>query len=87
MKISVSEAISRIHPNSEFVIYNNDLDRLTFIKPDNLTVTQEQVDQAIIELEEIRLVETQAKAQAKTAAQAKLAALGLTVEDLQALGL
>lgn len=31
--------------------------------------------------------ETQAKAAAKEAAQAKLAALGLTVEDLTALGL
>lgn len=31
--------------------------------------------------------ETEAKAAAKTAAQAKLAALGLTIEDLQALGL
>jgi hypothetical protein len=31
--------------------------------------------------------EAEAKAAAKTAAQAKLAALGLTVEDLQALGL
>jgi peptidoglycan hydrolase CwlO-like protein len=31
--------------------------------------------------------EAEAKAQAKAAAQAKLAALGLTVEDLQALGL
>ena len=33
------------------------------------------------------LAELQAKAAAKTAAQAKLAALGLTLEDLQALGL
>jgi hypothetical protein len=87
MKISVSEAISHIHPNSEFVIYNNDLDRLTFIKPDNLTVTQEQVDAALIELEQIRQNEAEAKAQAKETAQAKLAALGLTLEDLQALGL
>ena len=31
--------------------------------------------------------EAEAKAQRKAAAQAKLAALGLTVEDLQALGL
>jgi hypothetical protein len=31
--------------------------------------------------------EVEAKAQAKAAAQAKLAALGLTVQDLQALGL
>ena len=34
-----------------------------------------------------RIVEAEAKAEAKAAAQAKLAALGLTVEDLQALGL
>ena len=34
-----------------------------------------------------RIAEAEAKAQAKEAAQAKLAALGLTVEDLQALGL
>ena len=34
-----------------------------------------------------REAEADAKAEAKAAAQAKLAALGLTVEDLQALGL
>ena len=33
------------------------------------------------------MVEAEAKAEAKAAAQAKLAALGLTVEDLTALGL
>jgi hypothetical protein len=36
---------------------------------------------------EARKAEAEAKATAKEAAQAKLAALGLTVEDLQALGL
>jgi hypothetical protein len=87
MKITISEAISYIHPNSEFVIYGDNLDGLTFLKPDNLTVTQEQVDAALIQLEQIRQNEAEAKAQAKQTAQAKLAALGLTVEDLTALGL
>ena len=87
MKISVSEAISHIHPNSEFVIYGDNLDGLTFLKPANLTVTQEQIDQALIELAEIRQAEAEAKAAKKAAAQSKLAALGLTVEDLTALGL
>jgi hypothetical protein len=36
---------------------------------------------------ELRQTEAEEKATAKAAAQAKLAALGLTVEDLQALGL
>jgi hypothetical protein len=36
---------------------------------------------------EAKVAEAEAKATAKATAQAKLAALGLTVEDLQALGL
>jgi len=45
------------------------------------------VDKAVRLKSEKRIVEVEAKAEAKAAAQAKLAALGLTVEDLQALGL
>jgi hypothetical protein len=37
--------------------------------------------------EQARQAEAEAKAQAKATAQAKLAALGITVEDLTALGL
>ena len=45
---------------------------------------QYQIDQAE---SQARKAEAEAEATAKAAAQAKLAALGLTVEDLQALGL
>jgi hypothetical protein len=47
-------------------------------------IAQQKIDEAVFEA---RQAEIQAKAQAKVAAQAKLEALGLTVEDLQALGL
>jgi len=47
-------------------------------------VAQMQLDAAAYAA---RKAQAEAKAEAKTAAQAKLAALGLTVEDLQALGL
>jgi hypothetical protein len=47
-------------------------------------LTQLQID---VEASNAEKAEAQAKADAKAAAQAKLAALGLTVEDLQALGL
>lgn len=47
-------------------------------------LAQRAKDQAEIEA---RQAEADARAAAKAAAQAKLAALGLTVEDLQALGL
>ena len=39
------------------------------------------------EIYEAQLAETEAKAQAKAAAEGKLAALGLTTDDLRALGL
>ena len=87
MEITLANAISHIHPEAEFVIYEDDLTKLQFIKPKNLSVTQEQVDAALIELEQIRQTEAEAKAAKKAAAQAKLEALGLTVEDLTALGL
>jgi hypothetical protein len=47
-------------------------------------LTQQNIDEAIVLNEKTK---AEAKAEAKAAAQAKLAALGLTVEDLQALGL
>jgi hypothetical protein len=47
-------------------------------------ITEIEANQAEVK---VREADAKAKAQAKTAALAKLAALGLTVEDLQALGL
>jgi len=56
------------------------------IKPaDNSTVTEAQLEVAIAA--HIAIDEAEAKAEAKAVAKAKLTALGLTVEDLTALGL
>jgi hypothetical protein len=51
--------------------------------------TEAEYSQHKLDIQEMqkRQVEAEAKATAKAAAQAKLAALGLTTEDLQALGL
>ena len=63
-------------------------DALTNITIDREMTTAEfaqyQVEQATALAQQ---AEAKAKAEAKAAAQAKLAALGLTVDDLQALGL
>jgi hypothetical protein len=72
------------------------LDYPTLTKQSNdevITLDQDEYEQTIdawadVELAKIaKAAEDEAKAEAKSAAQAKLAALGLTVEDLQALGL
>ena len=52
-----------------------------------LSKAEIKVIEANIAQSKIDAVKAEAKAAAKAAAQAKLAALGLTVEDLQALGL
>jgi hypothetical protein len=65
-----------------------EIDSLTgqsIVRPFN----DEEIAQAIIDEAnaKTRQAEAEAKIQAKAIAQGKLAALGLTVEDLQALGL
>lgn len=52
-------------------------------------LTKEEIAQSVIDKAETErlLAEREAKAQAKTAAEGKLAALGLTTDDLRALGL
>lgn len=82
MNIKIDEAILHIHPGAEFVIYDNDLNKLTFLKPADLTVTQEQVDAALVELEQIRQAEAEAKAAQR---QAILDRLGLTSEEARLL--
>jgi hypothetical protein len=65
-------------------IHNAETNEIIDREMDNAEFAKYQSDQAEAEAKE---AEAEAKAQAKTAAQAKLAALGLTVEDLTALGL
>ena len=62
-----------------------DLDNKIIKPADNSTVTEAQLEAAIAA--HIAIDEVAAKAQAKAAAEGKLAALGLTTDDLRALGL
>jgi hypothetical protein len=61
--------------------------------PDGTTIERDFTEQELAQIEADRLeyenrkAQKEAKAAAKEAAQAKLAQIGLTVEDLQALGL
>jgi hypothetical protein len=81
------KAIKSIHPEAEFVFTEDDYSTIEWIVLEGKAPTQAEIDEAIeqVKVEEAQVVIDQANA--KAAAQAKLAALGLTVEDLQALGL
>jgi hypothetical protein len=65
-------------------IHNTETDEIIDREMTDSEFAQYQIDQAQAEALKI---EFEAKLQTKAAAQAKLEALGLTVEDLQALGL
>ena len=69
-------------------IINCETGEITERKLNEEELAQQQIDQAAYEAAEaIGLAEAEAKAQAKATAEGKLAALGLTTDDLRALGL
>jgi len=78
------KAILQIRPESNFQLIGDDL----IWQDENQTEpTNKEIETGWIAYQTAQQAEAEAKATAKAAAQAKLAALGLTVEDLQALGL
>ena len=83
----LSKAIKLLKPTAEFSYSDNDYSTIKWDILEGEAPTQEEIDIAIEEVKAIEANEAEAKAQSKAAAQAKLAALGLTTEDLQALGL
>lgn len=87
MKDYLNQAIRKLKPNAEFSCITGDYSTIKWDVLDGDAPTQAEIDAAI---EEIKAEEAQAeatKATAKAAAEAKLAALGLTADDLKALGL
>jgi len=87
MKDYLSVAILKLKPNSEFSYSDRDYSTIKWNVLDGDAPTQAEIDKAIRQIKADELAEADRKTLAKAAAQAKLAALGFTVEDLQALGL
>jgi len=80
MEYELNEAIAKLKPNAEYVLTNRDYSTIKWIVLDGEAPTQKEIDAAIKEIKND-------KAQAKATAEGKLAALGLTTDDLRALGL
>ncbi len=80
MEYELNEAIAKLKPNAEYVLTNKDYSTIKWIVLDGDAPTQKEIDAAIKEIKND-------KAQAKATAEGKLAALGLTTDDLRALGL
>jgi hypothetical protein len=85
--IQLVKAIKLLKPTAEFVIKENDYSSIEWHILEGNAPTTAEIEAA---LEKVKTQEAQAeldKAAAKAAAEAKLTALGLTADDLKALGL
>ena len=84
--INYTKILEYKYPNAEWTLNANDYNSLNWLS-DTTKPTKATLDGLWDEVQDLIESKAEAKAAAKAAAQAKLAALGLTVEDLQALGL
>ena len=85
-KISGGDVLEMLIPNGGWVITADDFDSIRYdegVAP----ITKKQFTDGFAQYDAWKAEQDAEKAEAKAAAQAKLAALGLTVTDLQALGL
>jgi hypothetical protein len=83
----LAKAIKHLKPTAEFSFIEDDYATIKWDVLEGDAPTQKEIDDAI---KQVKADEAQAqaiKATAKATAEAKLAALGLTTDDLRALGL
>lgn len=78
-------AIQALRPGVGFTMINNDLSQIVWDVEGTTTPTEAEVTAKITELEAADAQEVIDKAAAKASALAKLAALGLTAEEIAAL--
>jgi len=80
-----ADVLSMLIPTGGWVITGDDFENIQFLeaKP----ITKKQFEDGFAQYNAWKAEQDAAQVAAKLAAQAKLAALGFTVEDLQALGL
>ena len=77
----LSSALQSLRPGAEFSFTNQDVSTIVWHTEGITTPTKTEIDAKIADLETVNA----AKSDAKASAQAKLAALGLTGEEIAAL--
>ena len=83
----LAKAIWKLCPDSEFSFIEDDYSTIQWDKLDGDAPTSAQIDNAIKQIKAEEEQEIASKATKKATASAKLEALGLTADDLKALGL
>jgi hypothetical protein len=87
MKDYLVDAIFSLRPGCEFVMQDNDYSTIDWVVLKGSAPTQAEIDSEIENIKAQEIADKTAAETSKAAAEAKLAALGLTKDDLKALGL
>ena len=82
---TASEVLTYLRPNGGWVIVGDTWEGVSFIEAE--PVTKAQFEAGFAQYDAWKAEQEAAQATAKAAAEAKLTALGLTADDLKALGL
>jgi hypothetical protein len=83
--MTILNALISLRPGAQFTMNDEDLSTIVWYTDGVTTPTKEELDAEVIRLEEEAIAKVAAQAANKESAQAKLAAIGLTPEEISAL--
>ena len=83
---SGSDVLAMLLPQGGWIIYGDDFDTIVWVD-ERPRCAKAQFEAGFAQYDAWKVEQDAIKAQAKASAEAKLAALGLTADDLKALGL
>ena len=83
--MTIVDALISLRPGAQFTMNDEDLSTIIWYTDGVTTPTKEELDAEVIRLEEEAKAKVAAQAANKESAQAKLAAIGLTPEEIAAL--
>ena len=83
--ITTAQAVMSLRPNTEWSMNGDDVENIIWHTPNVQPLTKAEVDAEVARLEAEAVAEVERKAAAKESAVAKLAALGLSVDEVEAI--
>ena len=83
--ITTQKAVMSLRPNTEWSMNGNDVENITWHTEGVEPLTTAEVQAEMQRLEQVAVDEVDARAALRASAEAKLAALGLTVDEITAI--
>lgn len=83
--ITKGEAIQSLRPNTEWVMYGDDVANITWHTPNVEPLTEAEVAAEIVRLEQVAVDAEAARVAARESAVAKLSALGLNESEINSI--